>query len=68
MGCVGSGESLLLMRNIAIDTGSLEYSGGKRNSWCSGEMLGEHEERRLRRQLTRLPLTWMLERVSIKQD
>ena len=28
---------------IAVDTVSLEYSRGGRNSWCSGEMLRYHE-------------------------
>ena len=32
-------ESLRLNRKIAVETGSLEYSRGGRNSWCSGEML-----------------------------
>ena len=39
---------------IAVDTGCLEYSRGRRNSWCSGEMLRYHEELRLRRQLAGL--------------
>ena len=52
----------------AVDTGSLECSRGGRNSWCSGEMLRYHEELRLRRQLTGLQLTLMLESVGIKQD
>ncbi len=68
MGCYVSCESLRLNRKIAIDTGGLEYSWGRRNSWCSGEMLRYHEELRLRRQLTKLPLTLMLESVGIKQD
>ncbi len=68
MGCSGRCESLRLKRKIAIGTGSLEYSGSRRNSWCSGEMLRYHEELRLRRQPTKLPLTVMLESVGIKQD
>ena len=38
------------INKIAVDTGCLEYSRGRRNSWCSGEMLRYHEELRLRRQ------------------
>ncbi len=53
---------------IAVETGSREYSRGGRISWCSGEMLGYHEELRLRRQLTGLQLTVGLESVGIKQD
>ncbi len=68
MDCSGSWESLRLNRKIAIDTGVLEYSRGRRNSWCSGEMLRYHEELRLRRQLTKLQLTLRLESVGIKQD
>ncbi len=68
MGCQVSCESLRLNRKIAIDTGGLEYSGGGRNSWCSGEMLRYHEELQLRRQLTKLQLTLRLESVGIKQD
>ena len=45
-----------------------EFIRGRRNSWCSGEMLRYHEELRLRRQLTGLQLTLMLESVGIKQD
>ncbi len=67
-GCSVGCESWRRNRKIAIDTGGLEYSGGRRNSWCSGEMLRCHEEHRLRRQLTKLPLTLMLESVGIKQD
>ena len=52
----------------ASNTVGLESSCGRRNSWCSGEMLRYHEELRLRRQLTRLSLTLMLESVGIKQD
>ncbi len=68
MDCYVSGESLRLNRKIAVETGSLEYSRGGRNSWCSGEMLRYHEELRLRRQLTGLQLTLRLESVGIKQD
>ncbi len=68
MGCVDSYESLRLIRKMGLDTGRIEYSGGRRNSWCSGEMLRYHEELRLRGQHTKLPLTFMLERLGIKQD
>ncbi len=68
MGCEVSCESLRLNLKIAIDTGVLEYSCGGRNSWCSGEMLRDHEELLLRRQLTKLQLTLRLESVGIKQD
>ncbi len=68
MGCEVSCKSLRLNRKIAIDTGSHEYSEGRRNSCGSGEMLRYHEELRLRRQPTKLPLTLMLESVGIKQD
>ncbi len=62
------GEGLRHDRKIAIGTGSLAYRRGRQNSWCSGEMLRYHEELRLRRQPTKLPLTLMLESVGIKQD
>ncbi len=52
----------------ASNTVELESSCGRRNVWCSGEMLRYHEELRLRRQPTKLPLTLMLESVGIKQD
>ena len=35
---------------LQLDTACLECSRGRRNSWCSGEMLRYHEELRLRRQ------------------
>ncbi len=68
MGCSGKCEGLRRNRKIAIDTCGSDYSGGKGNSWCSGEMLSYHKEQRLRRQLTKLPLTLRLESVGIKQD
>ncbi len=68
MGCYVRCESLRLNRKMAIDTGVLEYSGGGRNSWCSGDMLRYHEELLVRRQLTKLQLTLRLESVGIKQD
>ncbi len=60
-------DSLRLTRRIAVETVSLEYSRGRRNSLCSGAMLRYHEELRLRSQLTGLQLTLMLESVGIKQ-
>ena len=59
---------LQLNWRIADETVFLEYKRGMRNAWCSGEMLRYHEELRLRRQLTGLQLTLMLESVGIKQD
>ncbi len=61
-------ESVRLNRKSAVETGCLECSRGRRNSWCSVEMIRYHEELRLRRQLTGLELTLMLESVGIKQD
>jgi hypothetical protein len=52
----------------AIDTTDLEFSGGKRNMSCSGEMLRYDIEHQLRRQLTTGILTLMHESVGIKQD
>ncbi len=62
------GENLGLNVGIASNTVELECSCGRRNLWCSGEMLRDHTEHRLRRQLTKLYLTLMLESVGIKQD
>ena len=53
---------------IASRTGGLEYARGRRNSWCSGEMLRYHEEPRLRRQPAGVLLTLMLEGAGIEQD
>ena len=52
----------------ASNTVGLESSCGRRNVWCSGEMLRDHTEHRLRRQLTKLVLTLMHESVGIEQD
>ncbi len=68
MDCLVSCESLRLNSRIAVGTGSIEDSRGGRNAWSSDEKLRYHEELRLRRQLTGLHLTLMLERVGIKQD
>ena len=53
---------------IAARTGMLEYARGRRNLWCSGEMLRYHEELQLRRQLTGAQLTLKLESAGIEQD
>ena len=58
----------MLNIEIASDTVSLEYSCGRRNVWCSGEMLRYHTEHRLRRQLYKLLLTLMHESVGSEQD
>ena len=52
----------------AVDTGGLEFTVGRRNSWCSGEMLRYDEELRLRRQSSGVRLTLRLESAGIKQD
>ena len=52
----------------ASNTVGLENSCGRRNVWCSGEMLRDHTEHRLRRQLTKLLLTLRHESVGSKQD
>ena len=52
----------------ASNTVGLESSCGRRNVWCSGEMLRYHEELRLRRQLTGAQLTLKLESAGIEQD
>ena len=58
----------MLNIEIASDTVSLEYSCGRRNVWCSGEILRYHTEHRLRRQLSKLLLTLMHESVGSEQD
>ncbi len=68
MGCEVSCTSLRINHNIVINTGSLDYSGGRRKSWCSGKMINYQEELRLRRQPTKLPMTMMLKSVGIKQE
>ena len=52
----------------AVDTGGLEYTQGRWNSSCSGEMLRYDEELRLRRQPPGVRLTLRLESAGIKQD
>ena len=44
----------MLNTGTASNTVELESSCGRRNVWCSGEMLRDHTEHRLRRQLTKL--------------
>ena len=52
----------------AVETGGLEYTQGRWNSSCSGEMLRYDEELRLRRQSPGVRLTLMLESAGIEQD
>ena len=52
----------------AVETGGLEYTQGRWNSSCSGEMLRYDEELRLRRQSPGVRLTLRLESAGIKQD
>ena len=52
----------------AVDTVSLEYTQGRWNSLCSGEMLRYDEELRLRRQPSGVRLTLRLESAGIEQD
>ena len=52
----------------AVDTGGLEFTQGRWNSSCSGEMLRYDEELRLRRQLAGVRLTLKLEGAGIEQD
>ena len=52
----------------AVGTGGLEYTQGRWNSLCSGEMLRYDEDLRLRRQLAVALLTLKLESVGIEQD
>ncbi len=52
----------------AYNTVELGSSGGRRNVWCSGEMLRDHAEHRLRRQLTKLQPTLRDDSVGSKQD
>ena len=68
MGLKVSGEISGLNLETAIDTTGLEFSGGKRNMSCSGEMLRYDIEHQLRRQLTTGTLTLRHESVGIKQD
>ena len=52
----------------AVDTAVLEYTQGRWNSLCSGEMLRYDEEHRLGSQLAVALLTLMLESAGIEQD
>ena len=71
-GCVGGILSQWLncgaQPRIAIETGLLEWVRSTRNAWCSGEMLRDYTEHRLRKQLTKLYLTLRHESVGSKQD
>ena len=71
-GCVGGLLSQRLkdvaQPYYAVETGGLEYGGGMRNAWCSGEMHRYHAELRLRRQRAGAQLTLRHEGVGIKQD
>ena len=71
-GSVGGLLSLRLnvgaQRRLAVETGDLEYTQGRWNSSCSGEMLRYDEELRLRRQSSGVRLTLRLESAGIKQD
>ena len=67
----GLSSQLLNLRaqpGIAVETARLECAEGRRNSWCSGEMLRYHEELRSRRQPAVSQLTLRLESAGIKQD
>ena len=61
----------MLNIEIASDTVSLEYSCGRRNVWCSGEMLRYHTEHRLRRHagsiVSQLMKDELMSAVDIKQ-
>ncbi len=50
-------ENFRLNLKTASDTDKLEYSRGKWNSWCSGEMRRYQEEHQWRRRLSGLLLT-----------
>ncbi len=53
-GCKSDKEKVGVNRMVALETGRLEFSRGKWNAWCSGEMLRYKEEHRLRRRLAGL--------------
>ncbi len=52
----------------AVETVRLEWARGMRNARCSGEMLRDRAELRLRRQHAGALLTLMHESVGIEQD
>ena len=52
----------------ASRTVGLEWLCRGRNEWCSGEMLRDHSEHRLRRHLANPLLTLRHESVGIEQD
>ena len=53
---------------LASETDILEFSRGKRNSRCSGEMRRYREEHQLRRRLSGLILTLRCESVGSERD
>ena len=65
---VSQRSNVRAQRGHAVDTAVLEYTQGRWNSLCSGEMLRYHEEPRLRRQRTVASLTLKLESAGIEQD
>ncbi len=64
----GSGEGMWLNHKIDVETGGLEYGGGRGNGWCSGAMQRYHAAPRLRRQPAKPGLTLMHESVGSEQD
>ena len=67
-GMVSQRSNVRAQRGHAVDTAVLEYTQGRWNSLCSGEMLRYDEELRLRRQPAVAQLTLKLESVGIEQD
>ncbi len=57
-----------LKRNSGVADDIVEYSRGRRNSWCGDVMIKYDEEHRLRRQPAGLLLSRLLKGVGIKQD
>ena len=71
-GCAGGRASLRsnsgAQPRTAVETVRLEWARGMRNARCSGEMLRDRAELRLRRQHAGALLTLMHESVGIEQD
>ena len=67
-GMVSQRSNVRAQRGHAVDTAVLEYTQGRWNSLCSGEMLRYDEELRLRRQSPGVGLTLRLESAGSKQD
>ena len=65
---VSQRSNVRAQRGHAVDTAVLEYTQGRWNSLCSGEMLRYHEELQSRRQASGPELTLRLESAGIKQD